>query len=75
MPNIPIPAWAIRPTKQLRLLRTVSGDFPFANENVAEARVYGRHEIYLNPHGAVSVLGSDGWLGIKPSEMEWCGDA
>jgi hypothetical protein len=24
--------------------------------------------------GAVAVIGSDGWLGIKPSEMEWLGE-
>jgi hypothetical protein len=49
----------------------VIGDWPIGHTNKAPARIYETHEISLNPHGAVAVLGSGGWLGIKPDEMEW----
>ena len=61
--------------KRLRLLQTVRGDFPIGHNTIAYARVYEPDEISINPHGAVSVRVSDGWLGIKPDEMEWIDDA
>jgi hypothetical protein len=65
------PTWATAPTRRLRLLRTIHGDWPIGHRNVASAGVYGTDEIYLNPHGAVAVLGVGGWLGVKPDEMVW----
>ena len=57
--------------KRLRLIKTVRGDWPIGHKTVAEARIYNPHEIQINPLGAVSVLTPNGWLGIKPEEMEW----
>ncbi|MDP2730301.1 MAG: hypothetical protein Q8O55_07455 [Dehalococcoidales bacterium] len=53
---------------KVRLPKTVRGDFPF-NQTKAEPGVY---DAYINPHGAVSVMASNGeLLGVKPGEFEW----
>ena len=57
--------------RKLRLLRPVRSDLPFPPFLVAEVRVYAPQEIRINPHGAVSVLTPNGWLGLKPDEFEW----
>ncbi len=57
--------------KSLLLFRTVRSDLPFPPYLVAEPRVYLPHEIQVNPHGAVSVITPNGYLGIKPDEFEW----
>ena len=57
--------------KRLRLLRTVRSELPFPPFLRAEPREYEAHEIQVNPHGAVSVMTPDGWLGVKPDEFEW----
>lgn len=67
-----MPSSAYHPGKRLRLFHPVCGSWPIGHLNLAEDRVYEIDEICLNPHGAVSVIGSEGWLGIKPDEMEWC---
>ena len=72
MPDYPMPSWATHPSRRLRLLRTLRGDWPIGHLHKAEARIYETNEIYLNPHGAIAVLTSTGWLGVKPDEMEWC---
>ena len=72
MCDYPMPSWANHPTSRVRLLRSLRGDFPIGHTLRADARIYETDEIYLNPHGAVSVLTPNGWLGVKPNEMEWC---
>ncbi len=57
--------------RRLRLLHDVRGKFPIGHHTKATARIYEPWEITVNPHGAVSVLTGGGYLGIKPSEMEW----
>ena len=61
--------------RKLRLLKAVRSELPFPPYLLAEARAYAPDEIRVNPHGAVSVKTPNGWLGIKPNEMEWCEDA
>ena len=60
--------------RRLRLLRAVRSELPFGPFLRAECRAYEPSEISVNPHGAVSVRTPQGWLGIKPDEMEWLGD-
>ena len=72
MPVYPMPSWATHPSRRLRLLRILRGDWPIGQHMKADARIYEIDEIYLNPHGAVAVLTPHGWLGVKPNEMEWC---
>ena len=51
------------------LINKVHGDFPIGHTTIAEPGVY---DAYMNPHGAVSVLASNGkFLGLKPGEFEW----
>lgn len=57
--------------RRLRIIRQVRGDWPIGHLSVAEPRVYEPNEILVNIHGAVSVMTPQGWLGIKPDEMEW----
>ena len=59
----------IRADKRIVLLNDVHGDFPIANHVVAPAGIY---DAYVNPHGAVAVIATNGeWLGIKPGEFQW----
>jgi len=49
-------------------MNDVRGDFPFQATH-APAGVY---DAYVNPHGAVSVIATNGkMLGIKPNEFQW----
>jgi hypothetical protein len=57
---------------RIRLLRAVSGDFPFGHTTVADV---GEYDAEMNPHGALSVIANDGKiLGIKPGEFEFIGE-
>jgi len=50
------------------LLNDVRGDFPFQATH-APAGVY---DAYINPHGAVAVIATNGaLLGVKPDEFQW----
>lgn len=50
------------------LPRAVRGDWPIGHHLVAEP---GYHEAVENPHGAVSIVLSNGeLLGVKPDEFE-----
>ena len=56
-------------SRKIVLLREIRGDWPIGHTTVAEPGVY---EPYVNPHGAVSVVASNGkLLGLKPGEFEW----
>ena len=62
------------PTRRLRVLRTVKGDYAYPWDDPAEARIYEPHEIKLRRHGGVSVLTKTGWCGIRPDERKWIDD-
>jgi hypothetical protein len=54
---------------KVKLTRRVRSDLPFLRDCIAEPGIY---DAYVNPHGAVSVIASDGGLlGVKPDEFEW----
>lgn len=54
--------------KRIVLLRDIRGDFPFVDVH-APAGVY---DAYVNPHGAVAVIATNGeYLGLKPNEFQW----
>ena len=59
--------------RRIVLLKDMQGDFPFGHHTVAPAGVYIPE---INPHGAVSVVASNGeLLGLKPGEFEWLDNA
>jgi hypothetical protein len=58
-----------KPNGKIIIIREVRGDWPIGHNTIAEPGVY---DAYVNPHGAVSVMASNGrMLGIKPCEFEW----
>ncbi len=51
------------------LTNEIRGDWPIGHNVAGEPGV---HDAYINPHGAVSIIASNGqYLGLKPSEFAW----
>jgi hypothetical protein len=74
MTDKPVPVASAPDRKKVRLLKKVTGDFPFGHDCFVEA---GIHEVaHENPYGAISVRDNKGGLlGIKPGEFEWVASA
>ena len=54
--------------RRVNLMNDVRGDFPFQ----ATYAPAGDYDAYVNPHGAVAVIATNGeMLGVKPNEFQW----